>query len=88
VVVSLVWVLEVETKVQGVVQMQVKELKQRKRIKRSQETSLKITTQIESLWFWACPMMRGFATLQKVLPLEGSREACNPHQAVYLTDVV
>ena len=23
-----------------------------------------------------------------VLPLEGSREACNPHQAVYLIDVV
>ena len=33
-------------------------------------------------------VMRGFATLQQVLPLEGSQEACNPHQAVYLTDVV
>jgi hypothetical protein len=33
-------------------------------------------------------LMRGFATLQKVLPLEESREACNPHQAIYLTDVV
>jgi hypothetical protein len=33
-------------------------------------------------------LMRGFATLQSVLPLKGSREACNPHQAVYLTDVV
>ena len=33
-------------------------------------------------------LMRGFATLQKVLPLEGSQEACNPYQAVYLTNVV
>jgi hypothetical protein len=33
-------------------------------------------------------LMRDIATLQKVLPLEVSREVCNPHQVVYLTDVV
>ena len=32
--------------------------------------------------------MRVDCNTHYVLPLEGSREACNPHQAVYLTDVV
>jgi hypothetical protein len=33
-------------------------------------------------------LMRGIVPSQKVLPLKGSWEACNPHQAVYLTVVV
>ena len=33
-------------------------------------------------------VMRVDCNTHYVLPLEGSREACNPHQAVYLTDVV
>ena len=33
-------------------------------------------------------LMRVDCNTHYVLPLEGSREACNPHQAVYLTDVV
>ena len=33
-------------------------------------------------------LMREIAPSQKLLPLKGSQEACNPHQAVYLTDVV
>jgi hypothetical protein len=33
-------------------------------------------------------LMRGIAPSEKVLPLKGSWEACNPHQAVYLFVVV
>ena len=33
-------------------------------------------------------LMRVDCNTHYVLPLEGSREACNPHQAVYLIGVV